>query len=232
MDRCESPIVILISANAEWQTALGFFDHPVIANSPFGGYFKQAIANQQVIFVKSGWGKISAAASTQYAIQAFSPRLIANLGTCGGIAGKIATGEVVLAEETLVYDIYERMGDAEEALRHYSCKLDLSFLRDPLPQPVRMGKLISADQDIDPAMVPLLIEKYGAVACDWESGAIAWTASRNNVPCLILRAVSDLVSSTNGEIYADPGAFHIRAGKVMTQLLENLPGWIGCSVVE
>ena len=39
-----------------------------------------------------------------------------------------------------------------------------------------------------------LRDELGAVACDWESGAIAWVAARNHLPCLILRGVSDLVA--------------------------------------
>jgi len=97
MDKCEPPIVVLISANAEWRPVMAYYGDPIVLASPFGGYFKQSIAHQPVIFVKSGWGKISAAASTQYSIQAFNPGLIVNLGTCGGIAGRIETGDVVLA---------------------------------------------------------------------------------------------------------------------------------------
>ncbi|MRR30433.1 hypothetical protein EG834_08970, partial [bacterium] len=104
MNKTDSPVVVLISANAEWRPVLAYFQDPDLVGSPYGGYFKTEILGQNVIFFKSGWGKISAAASTQYAIQTFSPRLLINLGTCGGFEGKITAGEVILAEETLVYD--------------------------------------------------------------------------------------------------------------------------------
>lgn len=231
MNKADAPVVVLISANAEWLPVLAYYQNPSQAGSPYGGYFQQTILDQNVIFFKSGWGKISAAASTQYAMQAFSPRLLINLGTCGGFEGKINPGEVFLAQETLVYDIYERMGDAAQAVSHYSTTLDLSFLREPLPQPVRRGNLISADQDIDPLLVPHLIEQYHAVAADWESGAIAWTAVQNHVPCLILRGVSDVVSLENGgSAYANLAVFHSSAETIMKNLLDALPGWIRCSL--
>jgi adenosylhomocysteine nucleosidase len=231
MNKADSPVVVLISANAEWLPVLAYYQNPPLAGSPYGGYFQQTIMDQSMIFFKSGWGKISAAASTQYAIQAFAPRLLINLGTCGGFEEKINPGEVFLAEETLVYDIYERMGDAAQAVKHYSTRLDLSFLREPLPLPVRRGKLISADQDIDPVLVPHLIEQYHAVAADWESGAIAWTAAQNHVPCLILRGVSDVVGPENGDAsYANLAVYHTGAEAVMKDLLSALPGWIECSL--
>ena len=62
-------------------------------------------------------GKISAAASTEYAIDDLNPRLGHNIGTCGGFKGQICTGEILLVEETVVYDILEQMGDPQEALR-------------------------------------------------------------------------------------------------------------------
>jgi len=124
------------------------------------------------------------------------------------------------------------MGGAAEAVQHYASRLDLSFLREHYPQAVHRGRLISADQDIDPMLVPMLIDRYQAAACDWESGAIAWTAARNQVPCLILRAVSDVVSIQKGEVYDDLASFHLRAEDAMQNLLENLPEWIACSVEE
>jgi len=58
------------------------------------------------------------------------PRLIVNLGTCGGIAGQVQVGETILAERTIVYDIIEQMTDPDDAIQHYATDLDLSWLTD------------------------------------------------------------------------------------------------------
>lgn len=223
-----SPVVVLISASSEWRSTLAYFGSPPLLESPFGGYFQTDMDGTRLSFMKSGWGKISAAASTQYAIHSFSPRLLINLGTCGGFAGRIQVGEIFLVESCLVYDIVERMGDARVALENYATSLDLSFLHEPFPHAVRRGRILSADQDIDPARVPDLLEHYQAVVADWESGAIAWTATQNRVPCLILRGVTDLVSSQVGEAYNHIELFHDRSEEVMKHLLQELPAWIKC----
>lgn len=223
-----SPVVVLISASSEWRSTLAFFGSPPLLESPFGGYFQTAMDEIKLTFVKSGWGKISAAASTQYAIHSFSPRLLINPGTCGGFAGRIQVGEIFLVESSLVYDIVERMGDARVALEKYATSLDLSFLHEPFPHAVRRGRILSADQDIDPARVPDLLEQYHAVVADWESGAIAWTAAQNKVPCLILRGVTDIVSLTHGEAYHNIELFHDRSAEIMNTLLTALPDWIHC----
>ena len=222
-------VVVLISANAEWASLKQHFLMPVYQESPFGAYFLVQQGNRNTALFLGGWGKISAAASTQYVIDRWHPRLIVNLGTCGGLTGRIKVGEIILVEKTLVYDIYERMGDPDAAIAHYTTQLDLSFISEPYPQPVRKGLLVSADQDIDPDLVHKLVGDYDAVAADWESGAIAWTAQRNDVPCLILRGVSDLVDPLGGEIYEDIGEFQNRAVDVMLPMLKALPNWIRCA---
>jgi adenosylhomocysteine nucleosidase len=221
-------VVTLISANAEWVTLKQHFLMPSYQESPFGSFFKVVQGNKNTVLFHGGWGKISAAASAQYVIDRWHPQLVINLGTCGGLAGKSKVGEILLVEKTLVYDIYERMGSPTEAVDHYSTQLDLSFLSEPYPQPVRKGLLVSADQDIDPDLVHKLVDEYAATAADWESGAIAWVAQRNQTPCLILRAVTDLVDPLGGEIY-ESDEFMNRAENAMMPMLKALPNWIRCA---
>ena len=89
-----------------------------------------------------------------------------------------------------------------------------------------MGSWYLADRDIVSAEIPDLIRKYGAVAADWESGAIAWVARRNRARLLILRGVSDLVSAAGGEAYGDYELFVARTREIMSQLFEALPQWL------
>lgn len=182
-----------------------------------------------MLFLHGGWGKIAAAASTQYAIDRWQPDLLVNLGTCGGFAGEIEKGEIILAKKTIVYDIIEQMGDYDEHIAHYTTDIDLDWLggAETYPHEVRRTLLVSGDRDLIVAEIPQLKEKFGAVAGDWESGAIAWVAARNGVRCLILRGVTDLVGAEGGEAY--DGNFDVfvdGAQQVMGRLVESLPGWV------
>lgn len=53
------------------------------------------------------WGKVSAAALTQFAIDNWHPNILINIRTYGGIEGEVSIGEIILADETIIYDIYK-----------------------------------------------------------------------------------------------------------------------------
>jgi adenosylhomocysteine nucleosidase len=215
--------LIIVSANAEWRIVNETYPQPARIRTPFGEAIEVDIAGQPSVFIQGGWGKVSAAASAQYAIQRWLPERLINLGTCGGLANCVEKGDVILAEETIIYDIYEAMGDPLDALDFYSTRIDLSWLPAALPFPVIRTRLVSADRDIFPSEVRMLQERFGAIAADWESGAIAWVAARSNIRCLILRGVTDLVYPQGGEAYGQLEVFHNGTQTVMQKLLEALP---------
>lgn len=218
--------VVLISANAEWAPAKRILNAAPQGRTPYGEFFIRTIGSTPVVFNHGGWGKVDAAASTQYAIDRWNPRALINLGTCGGMEGQARAGDILLAARTVIYDIVERMGDSAEAIRDYSTPIDLAWLHDPLPPRVRKATLVSADSDLDPAAIPRLRQLYSAVAADWESGAIARVAARNSRRLVILRGVTDVVSSRSGEAYGNFALFERRAEQVMRTLLEALPWWL------
>jgi adenosylhomocysteine nucleosidase len=226
-------IIVLISANAEWRAIKEIFAPSQVFSTPLGEIFDVVLETWRMSFFHGGWGKISAAATTQYAIDHFQPDLLVNLGTCGGFEGHITHGTVILVTKTIVYDILEQMSNPEGAIAHYSTELDLSWLNDREPQTanhgpssILRGPLISADRDILSQDIPSLVQKYGAVAADWESGAIAWVAKRNGVRCLILRGVTDLVSTEGGEAYGNIELFHKNTMSMMKTLVDQLPIWL------
>lgn len=218
-------VVVIVSANAEWEAIRLLFPSADYQRSPFGEWFVQN-GPYLVIFFQGGWGKISAAASAQYVIDRWQPDALVNLGTCGGFAGEVERGEVILVDQTAVYDILEQMDIDTPFLAFYATQIDLSWLAEPFPMDVRKTLLVSGDRDLLAGEISMLKERYGAVAGDWESGAIAWVARRNGVRLLILRAVSDLVGSEGGEAYGDYERFKQAAREIMKRLVDALPLWL------
>lgn len=221
----------MISANTEWDACLGVLKEQgrspaQIHMSPFGEWAVIPIEADEIIFLHGGWGKIAAAASTQYAIDNWKPQLLINLGTCGGFPGEVDRGDIILAERTVVYDIIEQMGDFDQAIADYSTTIDLAWISPSLPSGFKRGILVSADRDLVPQEVQRLRQSYGAVAGDWESGAVSWTAARNHTPCLILRGVTDLVEPHGSDVYGNIDLFARRTGEIMSKLVASLPDWL------
>lgn len=216
--------IVLVSAIAEWEGVKPLFPESQIERSPFGESINVTLDGWDLQIFHSGWGKIASAAAMQYVLDHYSPELVINLGTCGGFEGVVNQGDVILVDGAFVYDIVELMGDLDIST-YYASSLDLSWLAEPHPYPVRRGTIASADSDLPPERIPFLKSK-GAVAADWESAAFAWVANRHNARLLILRSVSDMVSEQGGEAYNNIELFNQRAAQVMKQLFEQLPDWL------
>ena len=226
-------VVVLVSADTEWRAVRQLLPNKAIEQTAYGECFRHDLVlndkERKIRVMHGGWGKIAAGASTQYAIDHWKPKLLVNLGTCGGFTGEIKRGEIVLAERTLVYDIYEQMGEPDSHIDHYTTHIDLSWLEGPYPTQVRRGLLISGDRDLVPGEIGELKHKYGAIAGDWESGSIAFVANRNDMPLLILRGVSDLVSEQGGEAYGNEKLFEESANQIMETLLQIFPDWLSAT---
>ncbi len=233
--------VALISANAEWTPVVALFPGAVRHDSPFGEWFIAPLHGRDVVFMHGGFGKVSAAASTQWAIDRWHPRLLVNLGTCGGFGGEVAVGDIVLVTRTVIYDLLEQQGDAAETIAGYSTALDTSAWPARLASRVRKAPIVSGDRDLVPAELPALHEKYGASVGDWESGAIAWVAAHDHTRVIILRGVTDLVygtappsagaagrvrapavEATGDATYGDIGAWQREAATMMKTLVTLL----------
>jgi adenosylhomocysteine nucleosidase len=219
----DAHFAVLISANAEWRAVKPLFPGAAIQKSPYGENFFADVEDEHVLFFHGGWGKVAAAGSTQYVIDHFRPARLINLGTCGGVEGRIKRFDVVAVEKVVIYDIAEAMGDSKEAIAEYSTTLQLP---SQVPLPVVRTTMYSADRDLTAAGLRELDPSYQPVVVDWESGAIAWVAHKNGAPLLILRGVTDLVSPVKAEAEGNLQLFQNNTLRVMQTLISGLPKWL------
>lgn len=218
-------VVVLVSAITEWLAVKEVLTPNDLENSPYGEWFDAVIDSWTVKFFHAGWGKTASAGAMQYVIDHYNPDITINLGTCGGFEGLVELEETIIVEKTFIYDIIELMGDFGSVPEYYASTLDLTWLPEPCPFPVRRGTLASADSDLQPERISQLTAR-GAIAADWESAALAWVARKNGARLLILRVVSDLVNERGGEAYDNIELFKERTRVIMRRLVGQLPKWI------
>lgn len=198
----------------------------LIHSTPLGDWFEYQLSDHPLLFFHSGWGKTHSAASTQFVINQWAPKLVINLGTCGGLEGLAHVGEVFLVTKTIMYDVIERMGDPDQAIEFYSTTLDSAWIKAELPARTRRSTLASADQDIAHNNYGFLANIIKVPAADWESASIAWVLKKNETKGLILRGVSDLVNHTQSETDANQSLWQSRVKKIMQKLLHDLPFYL------
>ena len=217
-------IAIIVPAEAEWTVVLKYYGIKREHQRPYE-YFACNIeakhATAHAIFLHSGCGKVPAAAATQYAIDTWHPSLVINIGTCGGLDPALKEGDLILAERTMIYDICERSGGQDEMIARFTTELPDY---PAIPASVKRGTLVTGDRDANPARIEHLRTQYGAIAADWESGAVAYVAYKSNgIQCRILRVVSDMAASGDIE---DNQQFARRTKQYLTKLLEHLPYFV------
>jgi adenosylhomocysteine nucleosidase len=219
--------VVIVSAEGEWRAIPKIYPDAEYKEHPYGQYTELMMNNEQVILMHGGWAKVQSAASTQYAIDRWKPKLIVNIGTCGGFRGHIERDQIVMPDKAVVYDIISQIGDPDEHFQFFTTELDNTWINEPYPLTVETGTIVSGDRDLQPEDIPMLQEKFGARCGDWESGGIAFVCSRNKTKLLILRGVSDLVGPEGGEAYDGTKVIWIEAAeRIMRRITASLPDWL------
>lgn len=219
-------IVVVVSADGEWKVIHSLFPNAEYKHSPLGEWFFTQVVGEEVVFFHGGWGKVHAAASTEYIAKTWSPDLVINIGTCGGFRGSVKRNEVILVKRAVVYDFISRIGPPDEGIIKFTTDIDVSWIKH-YPIQVTPATIVSGDRDLVPEDIPQLKKKYGAIVGDYESAPIAWVCARNNVKLLILRGVSDLVGPSGGEAYDGTTVIWSEAAKlIITNLVESLPAWV------
>lgn len=154
----------------------------------------------QVVSVAGGVGKVKAAACTQYLIDRFSIEALICTGAAGAINPRLHAGDVVISRKTLQHDFDP--GDPE-LLRKFRrrwleadsglVKLALNTAKElNLADRCHLGKVLTGDQAIvSQDRRQWLWRTFRGDCVDMESAAVAQVCQMNEVPWVIVRAISD-----------------------------------------
>ena len=154
--------------------------------------------------------KANCASATQLAVDTFAPSLILVAGACGSLDDAVPTGSMVCAELCYEVDLlpigeFGRhaqeltsptiAGPAASATRAVLDEYAASLAaRDP-PLRLHFGNTTSAEANVtDRTTRDELRSRFGAIACDWETAAVARTALLNGVGVMCLRVVTDMAA--------------------------------------
>ena len=130
------------------------------------------------------------------AIEMLHPDIVINSGTCGAFNSKGAEiGKVYIGHSVMFHD-RRVMGDDEwgtQTLGNYPLAVLSADVAGALHLP--MGKVTTGSSlDMQPCDLKIIEENNGELK-DMEAAAIAFVCSLYGVPCMLVKAVTDLVDS-------------------------------------
>lgn len=167
-------------------------------------FLEGTLNNASVVIVKCGIGKVNAGMCVQILHDLFNVTHIINTGVAGSLRAEINIGDIVVSTDALQHDMdvtplgYQRgqipgipvfsfMADANMAsVAEASCKKVNTDIQ------VFSGRVVSGDQFISSKEVKdFLIENFDGCCTEMEGAAIAQAAYLNELPFVIIRAISD-----------------------------------------
>ena len=171
----------------------------------FGGweYVEGKLEGVPVIVAQCGIGKVNAAACAQHLITVYQPELVINLGVGGSLSDRLRYCDIAVADRVVQHDVdTTALGDPVGMVStvnkvYFDCDREaVEGLRRAIEATdnVRcaVGVIATGDQFISDAQRKAwIVERFGAICCDMESGAIAQTCLINGVPFAAVRAISD-----------------------------------------
>lgn len=194
------------------------------------------LGGKDVVVVRSGIGKVNAAVCTQILIDDFNVKTVINTGIAGSLKAEINIGDLVLSTDALQHDmdatgfgydygIIPRMetsvfpADSKIIEAAYAvCKevnADINVFK---------GRVVSGDQFIgDKEKKNWIADQFQGYCTEMEGAAIAQTAYLNQIPFLIVRAISDKADDSAHMDYSDFEEKAIaHSVKLMTALIPAL----------
>ena len=199
-------------------------------------FYEGILNGKKAVVVRSGIGKVNAALCAQILASVFSADLIINTGIAGSLNNDVNIGDIVLSTDVLQHDMdaqgfgykkgqipqmKEFSFAADEKLR--ALAKDVCLRVNPEIQ-VFEGRIASGDQFIcDKAVKDAIAEEFGGFAVEMEGAAIGQAAYLNDIPFLIIRAISD---KADGSANMDYAAFEKeairRSVRLTTEMVKEL----------
>ena len=201
-------------------------------------FYRGTLCDREVVVVKCGVGKVHAAMCTQAMIDLFPVDGIVNTGIAGSLNADINIGDIVVSTDLIHHDMNAvafgypvrqipqmeafsiHSDDALRALAVKACKEANPDIE------VFEGRIASGDQFVaDQGVKDFITKEFGAYAVEMEGAAIAQAAYLNNVPFLVIRAISD---KADGSAEMDYPTFEAQAAehsfKLTLRILKDIQG--------
>lgn len=195
-------------------------------------FHEGTLNGKAVVIVQCGIGKVNAGICVQILADIFGVDAVINTGVAGSLRAEINIGDIVVSEDACEHDMDVRPLGYEpgiipqmktsffEADRKL-VETAMEVCKEVNPDiAVYEGRVLSGDQFIcDGDKKDWLINTFNGSCTEMEGAAIAHAAYLNNLPYVVIRAISD---KADGSAHMDYPEFERAAAAHCAKLVENL----------
>ena len=198
-----------------------------------GMEFHEGVLNgMPVVVVRSGICKVNAAVCTQILIDDFGVDGIINTGVGGSLNAEINIGDIVISTDVVHHDVNAvefgyALGQIPQ-MKVFSFSADETFAEKAKAACNRVnpditvwrGRICSGDQFVSSQeQKDQIIKAFHGWCTEMEGAGIAQAAYLNDVPFIIVRAISD---KADNSAYVDYATFEKKAAEHSVRLVEAL----------
>lgn len=195
-------------------------------------FFEGGLGGKRVVIVKCGMGKVNAGICAHTLINHFGCTKVINTGVAGSLDDRINIGDIVVSTDAVQHDFdVEAIGFAKGEIPYtglYAFPADdglraaaVSAAHEAAPSiQVFEGRVCSGDQFITTKeQKDTITSSFGGLCCEMEGAAIAQACHLNDVPFVVIRAISDKPSETEIVDYKE---FEPQAAKLCAGIVEHM----------
>ncbi len=169
------------------------FYHGEILNN---AYYKGKIEGKEIVATRSGVGMVYATIATTNLIRDCHPDLVINLGCAGSLNKDIHVNDIVVADRAANWR-FEAPGwirAIDSVFCSFPCDAKAIEITKSLGmEHVKTGPIVSADEFIRYKRQTDVIKRFypEALAGEMEGAAVANTCYAHDIPCAVIRSISD-----------------------------------------
>ena len=192
-------------------------------------FVKGIWCGKDVVAATCGVGKVFAALCAEAMILSYHPDCIINSGVAGALDNRLHLLDIVISEQVVQHDMdTSPLGDPKGLISGINCvelpadvKLAdaLADAADAMSVRFLRGTVASGDQFIaDEEKRDFIRNTFGAACCEMEGGSIGHVCYVNQVPFVVLRAISDGAAD---DAKMDYPAFVVKAAEQSINILRK-----------
>ena len=194
---------IIGAMQEEVETLLALMENKKELRKAGSVFYEGILEGLNVVIVQCGVGKVNAAMCTQVLCDLFEVTHIVNTGIAGSLCADLDIGDLVVSQDAMYHDVdavhfgypfgkVPGMDTTEFPADKTMISYAFAAAEAVNPGHTKIGRVASGDQFVAvKELKERIIANTQGLCTEMEGAAIAQTSYRNQIPFVILRAISD-----------------------------------------